>query len=247
MNNDLDTRLEQLASTPTGSPPPVAELHERDRRRSIHRARTALAAAAAVVAIAGGVGLYAQSAEPPPEVTSTGSAPQPSTAPPQSTPTVAPQEATAKSEPLGRLGFTTRLDQLPQGLSIADEAETGGAGGRPTYAAISLSPDGSRAMHGDGPYLRFTAGLDPAGESNIATHIANGAQQVTVQGVTGVVIEDQSTDPQNLDLPNQMNELQNPWVSVVWLDEAGNSLAVQGKGVGTDTLLKIAEGTHYQG
>jgi hypothetical protein len=34
---------------------------------------------------------------------------------------------------------------------------------------------------------------------------------------------------------------------VVWLDEAGNSLAVQGKGVGTDTLLKIAEGTHYQG
>lgn len=81
MNDDLDARLERLASTPVGPRPPVGELQGKDRRRSANRARTALAVAAAVIVV-GGVGLYAQSAKPPPEVTSVGGVSDPGVSPP---------------------------------------------------------------------------------------------------------------------------------------------------------------------
>lgn len=155
---------------------------------------------------------------------------------------VAGADDQTKAQPLGRLGFSTRVDQLPAGLQIADEAEAGGVAGRPTYAVLSLSPDGSRVMHGDGPYLRFTAGRDPAGERNIDVHIEQGARQINVQGAKGVVLHGE--DPQTLDVPDQMKRLA-PWVSVFWIDGAGNSVGIQGRGVDTETLIEIAEGTHY--
>ena len=149
------------------------------------------------------------------------------------------------AEPLGTRGFSTRLDLLPDGWSVADETETDGSSGRPVRVVLSLSPDGSRVMDGAGPYLRFTAGMDPDGASNILTRIAQGSQQVAIQGGIGVVIVDDQTDPGNLDRPDGADRPAGTWVSVVWFDEDGRSLAVQGRGISTEALIRIAEGTSF--
>lgn len=145
----------------------------------------------------------------------------------------------AKSE---REGIMLDQATLPSGIQPADEYVTARG-----FTILTFTPDGAAAMRGDGPYLRITAGHYAAGGTDLQTRLDEGAETIAIQGRDAVVLVDEDTDPRNLDLPGEMKNLKNPWVSVAWLDERGNSIAVQGKGLSVAELAKVAEGTSYQG
>lgn len=131
---------------------------------------------------------------------------------------------------------------LPSDLVPADARQTSYG-----YSIATFTPDGGLAMRGDGPYVRITAGIDPDGPGELPSASGPNAEPRMVQGMKAVLLVDDSTDPKSLDLPESMDGFENPWISLVWVDSSGISLAVQGRGVAVDDLATLAEGVSYVG
>lgn len=131
---------------------------------------------------------------------------------------------------------------LPDGMRFLDELPRT-IGEQETLVARYALDAG--LWDGDGPYLRVVTHRDPGIARRLADGHAPDAQPVDVDGAPGVYDIDESTDPQNLDLPDKLADLQNPWTTLTWPVDDDLVLAVQAKGLTQEQLTEIAEGVTF--
>lgn len=130
-------------------------------------------------------------------------------------------------------------DSLPPGVRFLDEGPRQ-IGEQETVLARFAATDG--LWDGDGPYLRVIVHRDPGVAERFDAAAVQGSEPVTIQGHPGTYDVDESSDPQTMDLPAAMAQLQNPWTSVGWATGPDELIVVQAKGISQADLLAVADG-----
>jgi len=136
-------------------------------------------------------------------------------------------------------------DALPAGLLFLDETPRD-IGEAETIVARYTVDD--TLWNGDGPYLRIVGHVDAGLGERFETHLPPDAERVTLGGEGGpdaYYDVDESTDPQTMDLPEQLADLQNPWVTVSWTTGTDVVVMAQAKGLSRQQLLRVADGVHF--
>lgn len=131
---------------------------------------------------------------------------------------------------------------LPDGVRFLDELPRS-IGEKETLVARYARDTGM--WNADGPYLRVVTHRNPGIADAVAAGRAPDVVVVDINGVQGFYDVDESTDPQNMDLPETMSGLQNPWATLTWPVDEDLVISAQAKGISREQLTEIARGVTF--